>query len=905
MATLNLSAHAEGDSFIVPYPRNPQFTGRTKLLETMRERFFTQIPMRYSPRIALYGLGGVGKTQLALEYCYRSRHHYDRIYWLSASDQASLMSGYQTIASKSGIPLFSGSKPAEIAQLVVAWLKQQRSWLLVFDNLDDMTVAQGLLPENGTKKHTLITTRNPNADDIQAEGFEVPVLDPEDSVDLLLALSHIPPSTDVTEQQVAYEIVSELGYLPLAIEQAASYVREVTGSLAAFQDQYSRNRLKRPPIGFQYYSNTVATTWSLVFQEVENTHAQASKLLQLLSFLDPDGVMVAFLVAGAGAFETDLKQIILDDYELAVVLLVLEKYSLIKWDRVSQTLSIHRLVQAVIKDGMSDSDLTSTVKTVVELCDRSFPIEISNKTRPLCRMYEGQVVQPLLRVDIRTKKCASIKERVGIFLREDGKYKQSEMILQQALDVCAELFGWEDSSTVNVMLQLARTYAAQGRLIEAAVIEEKVLETRLRILKEEHPDTLTSMDHLASTYRDQGRLQEAADLNEKVLEAMRRVLGEKHPDTLTSMNNLASTYRDQGKLQEATALDEKVLEERRSILGEEHPDTLISMNNLASTYRDQGKLQEAAVLDEKVLEERRRILGEEHPDTLMSMNNLASTYRDQGKLQEAAALNEKVLEAMRRILGEEHPDTLTSMNNLASTYRDQGKLQEAAALKEKVLEAMRRILGEEHPDTLTSMNNLASIFRDQGKLQEAAYLNEKVLESMRRILGEEHPETLTSMNNLASIFRDQGKLQEAAYLNEKVLEAMRRILGEEHPDTLISMNNLASTYRDQGKLREAADLEEKVLEKRRRILGEEHPSTILAITALSLIYREGGRTEEASQLLEQLLEWQRKVLGEAHPNTLAVMDELSVTFKDLGRMKEAIDMEEKASKLRETIWAER
>ena len=357
MATLDVSSHTEGDSFIVPYPRNPQFTGRTKLLETMRERLFAQIPMQYGPRIALYGLGGVGKTQIALEYCYRSTHHYDQIYWLSASDQTSLLSGYQTIARKNGILLSSDSKPVEIAQLVLAWLKQQRSWLLVFDNLDDITVAQGLLPETVTKKHTLITTRNPNARDIPAEGFEVPVLNPEDSVDLLLAFSHIPRPADVTEQQAAYDIVLELGYLPLAIEQAASYVREVTRSLTAFHDQYSRNRrriLERSPTGFRYYSNSVATTWSLVFQEVENTRAEAGKLLQLLSFLNPDGVMIAFLVAGAEAFETDLKQIVLDDYELAVILLVLEKYSLIKWDRVNQALSIHRLVQAVIKDGMSD-----------------------------------------------------------------------------------------------------------------------------------------------------------------------------------------------------------------------------------------------------------------------------------------------------------------------------------------------------------------------------------------------------------------------------------------------------------------------------------------------------------------------------------------------------------------------
>ena len=286
------------DNFVVPFEQNRRFTGRKNFLEILKQRLFDQAPQKYNHRIALYGMGGIGKTQTALEYVYTNRDSYERIYWITAVDQASLLSGYQKIAIKAGLKSLLNLKPVEIAEGVLSWLRQEQSWLLVIDNLDDINIAAGFLPQTGPHQHTLITTRNPNSAGIPAEGLEVPLLDPTDSVDLLSTLSNIAIIANSSESEQAYQIVQELGYLPLAIEQAAAYVREVAGDFATFLDDYNKNHKdvhQWIPQGNRSYPHSVATTWSMSFNIVRNNHPQAAELLRLLSFLNPDGILNRFL----------------------------------------------------------------------------------------------------------------------------------------------------------------------------------------------------------------------------------------------------------------------------------------------------------------------------------------------------------------------------------------------------------------------------------------------------------------------------------------------------------------------------------------------------------------------------------------------------------------------------------
>jgi len=380
----------ELDKFFVPFERNPLFTGRKEFLKLLKERLHSQVPKKYNHRIALYGMGGIGKTQVALEYVYANRDSYDRIYWISAVNQTSLLAGYEKIAKKAGLKMPVNLNPVEIAERVLLWLRQEKHWLLVIDNVDDINVMAQLLPQNGPHQHTLITTRDPNSAGIPAEGIEVPLFDPAESVELLCTLSMIDNITCSSESVQAAQIIKELGYLPLAIEQAAAYVREVVGDFTTFLDDYKKNHRdvhEWVPRGNRLYPHSIATTWFMSFSVVRKEHPQAAELFQILSFLNPDGILIEFLQSGVDAFPDRLQQAISSRPNLSKYLIELEKFSLLKWNRQTKMVVIHRLVQTVIRDEMSEEERKTIWTTVVDICDEAFPGDWNNDASPLSNLF--------------------------------------------------------------------------------------------------------------------------------------------------------------------------------------------------------------------------------------------------------------------------------------------------------------------------------------------------------------------------------------------------------------------------------------------------------------------------------------------------------------------------------------
>src|SRR5947207_1935573 len=505
------------------------------------------------------------------------------IFWITATDLSGLLLGFQNIARETGCTNPDETDSGEVATRVVKWLAGQGRWLLVLDNLDDIRVVRDYLPDTTNGGHILITTRNPFTNNIPAQGLEVALLDEKDAIKLLLLRAELEHEKKET-YLAASAIVKELQFLPLAIEQAAAYIGEESRNIFTFREIYSRYRkqihLTRPEGNWPYHAE-IGTTYLLSFVAVDERNQPAADLLRLFAFLNPDGILVEFLKAGHEGLPYPLAQLIRDDFALNEALKLLEQFSLVRRLEEGQVIWIHRLVQAVIKDELGSKMETQfmEVTTAIFLC--AFPrFEVHN--REICRKYQSQVLGPLNAISkFRTEAIANLSMRVGSFLYFDGK------------------------------------------LHDAAALQEKVLEAHQRILGDEHPDTLTSMNNLAGTYGALGRTKDAAALQEKVLEAQERILGDEHPDTLTSMNNLATTYGALARTKDAAALPEHVLDVHQRILGDEHPDTLTSMNNLAGTYGALGRTKDAAALKENVLDLHQRILGDEHPDTLTSMNNLA------------------------------------------------------------------------------------------------------------------------------------------------------------------------------------------------------------------------------------------------------------------------------------------
>ena len=744
------------DKFIVPYERNAHFAGREKLLALLRSKLSETVPKEWNHRVALFGLGGIGKTQLALEYVYSSRSSYERIYWISAVNEATLLSGFQEIAGKSRcVPNYVALQPQETAKKVIDWLGTQDKWLLVIDNLDEITVADGYLPVRSPGKHTLITTRNPNCQHIPAEGLKVGELDVEDATELLQLRSGVEPSSERTAE--ATDIVKELGCLPLAIEQAAAYIRETSRDIFAYLPSYRKDRARhhaRKSEGIRaYYKSTVATTWRMSFEQIEERNSDASDLLRLLAYLNPDGILTEFLETGASdGSDGTVRDVISDHDRFYEALGELERFSFIgrQDDAVKgQRITIHRLVQSVVKSGMSDVVRQAIERSLTNLCNVAFPPEDyarSVESRTLSRRLQDQVMMPILAIDASSPELGAILWRVGSFLREDGKYQQAADVLTKAVETVKMVWGIESYETLTATLRLASVYDYQGRFQDALTLRHEVVDVSLRLYGEHDAATLDAMGCLASSYNVLGRWKEEIILREKALNGQRELFGIDDIRTLTSVSNLADTYRRLGRLEESVALGEECLEATKKILGENHTDTLLTMSSLAIAYSHQDRFEEARNLEEKILQVRIEIHGPEHPSTLRAMSSLASTYVSLGRLEDGLNLLELSMEGRRRTLGALHHDTLITMTNLGDTYRQLGRLDSSITLLEKSSAGWRETLGSEHPDTLWSMHVLGVSYQVAGRFDDSVGLLETVVERRTKFFGEDAQSTRNSIN---------------------------------------------------------------------------------------------------------------------------------------------------------------
>ncbi|CAI7618642.1 unnamed protein product [Penicillium viridicatum] len=825
----------------VPLPHDPDFVSRDDLLNQIHER--SSVP---GSRIVLVGLGGVGKTQLAVEYCHRVRQQSPDtwVFWVHASNAARCEESLRNIAERTKIP-GRRDRNANIFQLFGNWLQDGKigKWILVLDNLDDDELLRkpfvtGTEDKAKAQSHTstqpplryllesskgsiIITSRNKGVA-LEIAGHMKNLIDVQPMI-IDEALVLIQRKLDSGKERAdLVQLVEELEFMPLAIVQAASYITHRSPRCSVSQYLEKLRHSDRKAIKLLHHEghhthrdweakNSILATWQISFDHIRRTRQSAADLLSLMSFFDRQGIPEDLLrvqgikrnhgtsgspgelVDSSSGENTDSssEDDLSDDFYNDIN--TLKDYSFIAISESSMMFTMHRLVQLTVRTWLKAHSQDEERKDqFISNLQAKFPTgEYENWER--CRSLFPHVKSA---ISNRPKSIDSLRNWAALLYRgawyaqECGNISDSREMAYISRKERMKISGAEDEKTLHSTAILAQAFRLEGRWKEAEQLEVQVMETRKTKLGVDHPDTLTSMANLASTYWNQGRWEEAEQLGVQVIETYKTKLGVDHPDTLTSIANLALTYNSQGRWEEAEQLDVQVMETRKTKLGIDHPDMLTSMANLASTYNSQGRWEEAEQLEVQVMETRKTKLGVDHPDTLTSMANLASTYRNQGRWEEAEQLEVQVMETRKTKLGVDHPDTLTSMANLASTYRNQGRWEEAEQLEVQVMETRKTKLGVDHPDTLTSMANLASTYWKQGRWEEAEQLGVQVMETRKTKLGVDHPDTLTSMANLAFTWESTGQHAKSINLLQTCVIKQRRVLGPTHPDTVSNDNTL-------------------------------------------------------------------------------------------------------------------
>jgi tetratricopeptide (TPR) repeat protein len=805
-----------------------KFVGRKEKLEQLHTQLQTKDRVAIT---AIAGMGGIGKTELALQYAidHLQQGEYPAgICWLKARDREIATEIVLFAQTHLGLSL---PDQLEIdAQVRFCWQRwPEGEALIVLDDVTDYQAIAPYLPPADHRFKLLITTRFDLGSTVQKVAIEE--LDEDSAIDLLVSL--VKDGRIRAQLADAKALCNWVGYLPLALELLGRF-------------------LARKP------------DWSIA----KLLKALDEKRLDAKALVDTENGMTGQLGVAA-ALELSWQELSESEQELACVLGMFA-IAPISW-------SLVELCQPEVEP----DDLENTRDD--GLMARSLLKRVGDGSYQL-----HQIVQEYFRIKLEQRvdggqgiKVNFWQVMVGIAQSIDytPTINQVEQVRESIAHLEEGVRSWigsiTDEDLICPFLGIGHFYEGQGNYSSAEPWRKYCLEVAHQRLGKEHPDVATSVNHLAVLYYSQGKYGEAEPLYLLALEVRKKLLGEEHLDIATSINDLAGLYESQGKYEEAEPLHISALEMRKRLLGEEHPHVAISMNDLAILYSSQGKYEKAEPLHISALEMHKRMSGEEHPDIATSLNNLAGLYRLQGRYEEAEPLYLSALEMNKRLLGEEHPNIAQSMNNLAVFYQSQGKYEEAEPLYRSALDMNKRLLGEEHPEVAQNLNNLATLYESQGKYEEAEPLCLSALEMRKRLLGEEHPFVAMSLNNLAALYQRQEKYEEAEPLCLSALEMYKRMLGEEHLSVATSLNNLAALYESQGKYEEAEPIYLSALEMRKRLLGEEHPSVAMSLNNLSALYQRQNRYPEAEVLSRQALVIVQSKLGSDHPTTKGILKRLN------------------------------
>jgi tetratricopeptide (TPR) repeat protein len=763
-------------------PLAAHFTGREGELDALDEAL--GVADRAVVTQAITGLGGVGKSQLAVRYVHQHADEYDIVAWIRAEDGG--IADLSELAAELGLPV-DQLTPAERAAGAVRRLSGcDDHWLLVLDNVAVPEQLRDCCPATGNGR-VIVTTRHRGVVQF-APTLHVDVFDENTAVECLLAMSGRAEDGDG-----ASRLAHALGLLPLAVSHAGAYCAagtsfddylELLGALpvAELFDRHSEVS----------YAQTVASTWQISIQAAEREAPLARQVLAMAAHLAPDAIpreLFDVLLEDAGVASE--RKRLLDAFN------ALHRLSLADVDDAA--VSVHRLLQKTIRDDALQRGDTTGPVSALSAVSAAFP---SDHGQPQTWPWSERLLSHALAIDAGLMLPGEAGQQLVRLLNSASDYllrtdtgPRVEDVTTRASTYAQRILGGEHPATLGARVNLTYSYVEAGRFGEAVEIGERALSDCERILSPKHPDTLRARTNLAHSYRGAGRWGEAIELGERALADCERILGPKHPDRVRAGTIMMLCYVEAGRWGEAIEVGERALADCERIVGPKHPYMLTCGAVMGWSYGLAGRLDEAIELGERALSDCERILGPRHPYTVIAGMFLGWSYGLAGRRDEAIELGEQVLADFERIVGPKHLYTLIAGMTLSSSYAEVRRLGEAVDLGERVLAGFERIVGPKHLYTLIAGMTLSSSYAEVRRLGEAIELGDRVFADCERILGPEHPYTLIAGMFLGWSYGLAGRRDEAIELGERVLADFERILGPKHPYTIRAGANLEDCHR--------------------------------------------------------------------------------------------------------------
>ncbi|HEY9440931.1 MAG TPA: FxSxx-COOH system tetratricopeptide repeat protein, partial [Streptomyces sp.] len=807
-------------------PRNPGFTGRSLVLERMRDQLGGGMAVVLPQPQTLYGLGGVGKTQVALEYVHRFMADYDLVWWISSEQTDDVLAALAELAVRLGAQ--GGDDMAAASQEAVDLLRRgvpSDRWLLVFDNADDPEMLRRYFPQGGSG-HILVTSRN-QAWSQHGDALPVDVFLREESVE------HLQRRAPGLSEEDAAQVATAVGDLPLAVEQAAAWIAETATPIDTYLEQLARQAPQvlalNQPAG---YPQPVAATWNISIERLKERSPAAVRLLQLCAFFAPEPISANLLyskemIEALKPYDSSLQEKLV----LGAVIREIGRFALAKVDQVSNSIQVHRLVQAVIRAQLSEEEQLDAQHVVHRVLAGARPDDVEPIDNPLTWPRFATIWPHLGPSDARN--CAEPETRRLLidrvrYLWKRGDFMTAATLSDELREIWKEKLGERDLQYLYLCFHISNILRTRGRYVEARQLDELTLERQREVLGPEHPHTYMTTSSLAIDLGLLGDYGRAIELATEAHDGFNRIFHDRHPRTLAAANNLALNLRSIGQYARAREIDQDVYDRRSEVLGPEHPHSLSSALNLARDLREIGRYEDSANLLSRTYDSLKATLGRTYPTTLSAAKSLAVSLRRAGRLEDARRLTVATRARYRAKYTSANPEWMACDLNLAADLFAAGDAVEARNTAQEVVDQYMRVPGERHPYTLAALNNLGVYKSGAGEPQESEKLLKQVVASMRAAFGRDHPNSLFCVMNLANATADRGELDIVLETERKVASQLQAVLGAHHPETLAMISNTAVTLDAMGREDEALRLRAEVGDELARQLGDDHPLTRIA-----------------------------------------------------------------------------
>ncbi|MFJ4843503.1 FxSxx-COOH system tetratricopeptide repeat protein [Streptomyces sp. NPDC088746] len=807
-------------------PRNPGFTGRSLVLERMRDQLGGGMAVVLPQPQTLYGLGGVGKTQVALEYVHRFMADYDLVWWISSEQIDDVVASLAELAVRLGAQ--GGDDMAAASQEAVDLLRRgvpSERWLLVFDNADDPERLSRYFPQGGSG-HILVTSRNQSWSQ-HGDALPVDVFLREESIE------HLQRRAPGLSDEDAAQVATAVGDLPLAVEQAAAWIAETATPIDTYLEQLAQQAPEvlalNQPAG---YPQPVAATWNISIERLKERSPAAVRLLQLCAFFAPEPISANLLyskemIEALKPYDASLQEKLV----LGRVIREIGRFALAKVDQVSNSIQVHRLVQAVIRAQLSEEEQREARHVVHRILAGARPDDDEPIDNPETWPRFATIWPHLGPSDARNCKDPETRrlliDRVR-YLWKRGDVRTAGRLGDELRDTWREMLGNQDLQYLYLCFHLSNILRTRGRYVEAKELDEVTLGRQRAVLGPEHPHTYMTTSSLAIDLGLLGDYGKAIELATAAHEGFSQIFHDRHPRTLAAANNLALNLRSVGQYARAREIDQDVYDLRSEVLGPEHPYSLSSAISLARDLREVGRYEDSVGLLSRTYDAYKATLGRTYPTTLSAAKSLAVSLRRAGQLEDARRLTVATRARYRAKYTSANPESLACDLNLASDLFAAGEAVEARDTAQEVVDQYMNVPGEHHPYTLAAQNNLGAYLSGAGAPLEAEKLLTRVVASMREVFGREHPNTLFCVMNLANATAGRGDLELVLETERRVAGQLRDVLGAHHPETLAMTSNIAVTLEAMGRKDEALSLRAETGDELARQLGDEHPLTRIA-----------------------------------------------------------------------------